>query len=46
MTCKGTNGTSPKIDLSEAQKVDTQAEEMHFMPGRVDCLETLCPSWM
>jgi len=33
VTCKGTDGTSPKIDMPEAQKVDTQVEEMNLMPG-------------
>ena len=46
MNCKGTDGTSPKIEMPEAPKVDTQVEEMNLMPGRVDFLKKeKCPFW-
>lgn len=47
VNCKGTDGTSPKIDMPEAPKVDAQVEEMNLTPGRVDFFwkKKLCPFW-
>jgi len=39
VNCKGTDGTSPKIDMPEAPKVDAQVEEMNLTPGRSSVAE-------